>query len=252
MVILLLGIISAISIVSIGGNIDQSRFDATVAQMAAIRKALIGDQDIMENNVRTSFGFNGDVGRVPTTTEGLSAIITNPGLATWAISAAARISGGWNGPYLSGGLARSDYTKDAWGHNIVYDTVPTPHTLTSLGADNAANGSGFNQDIVVTLPAELTSSTVYGFISDHTGTAWNLVADIEINYPDGTGVTTTPLISIAPAANGYFSIASVPPGIRSVTIYWPDKATHTKTLGPIIITVDVLKYLIPGDKLWMP
>ena len=74
-----------------------------------------------------------DVGRYPTTAEGLQALVTKPASA-----------GGWNGPYLKGGLP-----TDPWGNPYRYAN-PGPGggiEILSLGADNAPGGEGENADV---------------------------------------------------------------------------------------------------------
>ena len=77
--------------------------------------------------------FKLDVGRYPTTEEGLGALITKPGSVN-----------GWTGPYLKGGLP-----SDPWGYPYRYAN-PGPSggiEILSLGADNAPGGDGENADI---------------------------------------------------------------------------------------------------------
>jgi general secretion pathway protein G len=76
--------------------------------------------------------FRLDVGRYPTTTEGLNALVTNPGVE------------GWNGPYLKKGLP-----NDPWKKPYQYES-PGQHgdyDLISNGADGAPGGEGENKDV---------------------------------------------------------------------------------------------------------
>jgi general secretion pathway protein G len=77
--------------------------------------------------------FKLDVGRFPSTDEGLNALNTAPpGLA------------GWNGPYVKGGIP-----NDPWGKPYKY-TSPAANggiDIVSLGADGAPGGEGENADI---------------------------------------------------------------------------------------------------------
>ena len=75
-----------------------------------------------------------DVGRYPSTTEGLSALVENPGNTDR-----------WNGPYLKKRLV----PKDPWAYDYYYRS-PGEHggyDLYSLGADNAEGGDGENRDV---------------------------------------------------------------------------------------------------------
>ena len=77
-----------------------------------------------------------EVGRYPTTQEGLSALIQAPGGAT-----------GWNGPYIKGSNA---VPKDPWGNEYHYAS-PGQHNkdfdISSLGADNREGGDDENKDV---------------------------------------------------------------------------------------------------------
>ncbi len=78
--------------------------------------------------------FRLDVGRYPTTAEGLQALVVQPvGVNRW------------NGPYLR----KNIIPKDPWGNEYHY-RAPGQHgafDLYSLGADNAEGGEGENQDV---------------------------------------------------------------------------------------------------------
>lgn len=77
--------------------------------------------------------FKLDVGRYPTSEEGLEALVKRPGNVN-----------GWTGPYLKGGVP-----TDPWGRAYRYAN-PGPNggiEIMSLGADGAPGGDGENADI---------------------------------------------------------------------------------------------------------
>ena len=77
--------------------------------------------------------FKLDVGRFPSTAEGLDALVNKPAAAN-----------GWNGPYLKGGVP-----NDPWGKPYKF-TSPTADggvEIVSLGADGLPGGEGENADI---------------------------------------------------------------------------------------------------------
>ncbi|MFK3738598.1 type II secretion system major pseudopilin GspG [Massilia sp. TN1-12] len=78
--------------------------------------------------------FRLDVGRYPTTEEGLNALMTAPP------TAAAK----WNGPYLKKGVP-----VDPWGHTYQYRAPGTKaeYEVLSLGKDGQPGGEGDNADI---------------------------------------------------------------------------------------------------------
>ena len=74
-----------------------------------------------------------DVGRYPTTEEGLNALVTKPAAAN-----------GWNGPYIKDAIP-----ADPWGKPYAY-TSPAAnggYEILSLGGDGVAGGDGENADI---------------------------------------------------------------------------------------------------------
>ena len=77
--------------------------------------------------------FRLDVGRYPTTEEGLTALLTMPASAPR-----------WNGPYL-----RRPVPKDPWGHAYQYRSPGTKSEIDiiSLGRDGQPGGSGDDADI---------------------------------------------------------------------------------------------------------
>lgn len=248
MVIIVIGVLSMLSISVFTDSIDESQFDNTVAEMNTIAKAIIGDKDLREGGTRTSFGYFGDVGAMPAA---LADLLTIPaGVTAYAVDNANRTAYGWNGPYLTGGDSGTDYTTDAWGNAYVYSPAAVPPTLVSLGADGAVGGTGFDQDITISFPANDRLATVEGFVSN-AGAPFTALAEAEINYPDGTGGLAQTSDTNLDTENGHFSIANIPFGVRSVTIYEGDKATATaaETHGPYIITVDRPNFLVPANQL---
>ena len=77
--------------------------------------------------------FRLDVGRYPTTQEGLNALQVNPGI------------GNWEGPYLKKGLP-----NDPWARPYNYQCPGTngEYDLFSYGRDGAAGGEGEDKDVM--------------------------------------------------------------------------------------------------------
>lgn len=75
-----------------------------------------------------------DVGRYPTTDEGLAALLTAPPTA----------GAKWNGPYL-----KKSVPPDPWGHPYQYRSPGTKgeFEIVSLGRDGQPGGSGEDADI---------------------------------------------------------------------------------------------------------
>lgn len=119
-VVLIIGLLAALVAPKFFGKVEESRIKAAQAQIELFGAAL--DQ------------FRLDVGRYPSTAEGLAALRDE-------------VSGieNWNGPYI-----RKELPKDPWGKDFVY-TSPGEHDeydIVSLGSDHTAGGEGDARDIV--------------------------------------------------------------------------------------------------------
>ena len=120
-VVIIIGLLAALVAPRFFGKVDQSKIKTTYAQIELMGAAL----DM----------FRLDMGRYPTTAEGLEALRTKP----------ASVEDGWNGPYL-----KKEVPKDAWRRAYQY-TSPGKHgdyDLVSLGSDGLEGGEGTAADIV--------------------------------------------------------------------------------------------------------
>jgi len=77
--------------------------------------------------------FRLDVGRLPTTQEGLKALSANPGVEKW------------DGPYL-----KKELPADPWGRPFQYQSPGThgQYDLVSLGRDGSPGGDGEDEDVL--------------------------------------------------------------------------------------------------------
>jgi general secretion pathway protein G len=103
-------------------------YDKLAGSRAQIARIQIGEFE----NALQMFAF--DIGRYPTATEGLEALLTNPGNLP-----------SWNGPYLKKALP-----MDPWGKPYVYRNPGThgiDFDLLSYGPDGVEGGESENADI---------------------------------------------------------------------------------------------------------
>ena len=120
-VLVLIGIVLGI----VGGNFigrgEKAKGDAAKIEIGQIGQAL----DL----------YKLEIGRYPTTQDGLQALIQAPSGAS-----------NWNGPYWK----KSTMPKDPWGNDYKY-TSPAqsggPYEISSYGADGKEGGEGPNKDI---------------------------------------------------------------------------------------------------------
>ena len=118
-VVIIIGVLAALVGPRLFTRVGKSKQAATQAQIELFGVAL--------DNFRL------DVGRYPTTQEGLQVLQTNPGVD------------GWDGPYL-----KKEIPPDPWGRPYAFK-APGDHgeyDLISYGADGSPSGEGENADIV--------------------------------------------------------------------------------------------------------
>ena len=119
MVIIIMAIIAAVAMRSMDKGLETARVEETRNEMNQLAEAIAGNPSLYSNGMRTSFGYVGDVGSLPAN---LDALTTNPGYGTW------------KGPYIRSDFSgyASDFKKDAWGVNYVYNAAA--RTITSTGS----------------------------------------------------------------------------------------------------------------------
>ena len=118
-VMVIIGLLAAFVAPRYFAQVGKSQMKAAKAQITALEQAL--DQ------------FRLDVGRYPTTEEGLEALTKAPASAP-----------GWGGPYL-----KKAAPSDPWGRPFIY-VQPGTHAeldLSSHGKDGREGGEGENADI---------------------------------------------------------------------------------------------------------
>jgi len=115
----------------------------TKERLDVLKLAMVGDKNLMQNGIRTSYGFVGDFGELPVQDQ----------LSTASLR-----------PYISGGY-NSDVYNDAWGRQFRYtaiDTLPgyggrfLSGQICSDGLDGI---QGSSDDICVDIPASEVAPT---------------------------------------------------------------------------------------------
>lgn len=243
--IAILSALTVVSLTSISGVVDDARFTQTVREIEQLRNALVGETQRLETGLRKNYGYLGDMGALPTTSQGLDVLSSLPtGVSSWAIQSSYGIGVGWRGPYISNTFD-TDYFKDAWGNDYIYANTGAGATITSLGGDGAAGGTGFNQDIVVNIPVAVTQGKLLGYVVTGSGDLlgadqipFSSSAEIYLYYPDGSGGITSMSTAITALDLGKYSFSSVPLGYGSVMVFSPTSAVADLTLGPSIVEIN--------------
>jgi len=119
-VLVLIGIVMGIVGSNFLGRGEKAKADAAKIEIGQISQSL----DL----------FKLEVGRYPSTQEGLQALIAAPAGVT-----------NWNGPYWK----KQSVPKDPWGNEYKYAAPGQsgPYDIISLGADGKEGGDGVNKDI---------------------------------------------------------------------------------------------------------
>lgn len=120
-VVALIAVVMGVVASNLGERADRAKVNATRIEIQNV----INELDL----------FKLDMGRYPTQSEGLQALISAP-------QGAKR----WNGPYWK----KNQTPQDAWGNEFRY-VMPgkngAPFEIISLGADGQDGGEGVNRDI---------------------------------------------------------------------------------------------------------
>ena len=122
-IIVVLGILAAVAIPRMGGLTENSKVNATKAEMAMLKRAIIGNAQVTSGGRYIDVGYEGDVGTLP---DSLVELAVKPA----AVAAYDKFTRrGWNGPYVD--TAGNEYLTDSWGTLYQYDKAA--RTITSLG-----------------------------------------------------------------------------------------------------------------------
>jgi prepilin-type N-terminal cleavage/methylation domain-containing protein len=118
--------------------IESNEIELTKERMGDLKKAMAGDQKLIQNGVRTHYGFIGDCGQLPRSTahtefEGqymLSNDLVSPGMGLYPSTC--------SGSHMPSGYDPNTYKKDAWGNEFVY----TPATVSGRRVSAVIKSAG--------------------------------------------------------------------------------------------------------------
>lgn len=191
----------------------------TIAELKEFKRGIIGNPEIVTKEVRTDFGYIGDMGSVPTKIEDLYQKGTQPG---FTFDATKKTGAGWNGPYIDTSLVENlvSLKLDAYGNEYAYSTTEFTDTtvgatvsakITSKGPDGTLNTA---DDLNIFIYKSEAFSRVLGIVVDEQGNRVPAVT-VKMNYPSGGVLTTATTTS---DATGLYEFTSIPYGNRSITV----------------------------------
>lgn len=157
-VLAIVGILASITATMAFSLLNRAREKATFEEMQEIYKAIMGNPEL------GTFGFVGDMGRLP---DDLTELADETDQPDYGIKLTTDdppedsngIKWGWNGQYLNIGADLQSYNNDAWGHVYTYDNITGK--ITSNGIDGDPDTSddiiyppydvSYNGDVTLTI-----------------------------------------------------------------------------------------------------
>jgi type II secretory pathway pseudopilin PulG len=113
-IVVTLGILAVVAIPKFTEMAASSKVSATKKEMMELKRAMVGNPNVVSGGQYVERGFEGDVGFLPSQ---LADLVGKPD----SVSTYNKITRlGWNGPYIDS--TGGDYLKDAWGSPYVYDS----------------------------------------------------------------------------------------------------------------------------------
>lgn len=206
---------------------ESSEVDTTKERISDLKKAMVGDPKLIQNGVRTHFGYVGDIGQLPSN---LSNLLTNiDGVANW------------KGPYLPLGFDPNDYATDAWGTQIDYKSSSGTGELMELRSRGPDRLPGTSDDIVVkiysneVIPANIIQGNINFTFQTAPVSPKNIYIGVSVRYRSGDGTLTTEI-----CCDGNMKTISGNPGNTQVNYSQNFSCTPVNNL-PVGIA-----YLTPG------
>jgi hypothetical protein len=173
----------------------------------------------VEGGTRSSFGFVGDLGvlpsdpNAPANLDGLEDLVNNTGTVvypSWSQDPGTGIWYGWRGPYIN------EYI-DPWGRNYYYNpNTGNPLISAIIGSVGPDGLPSTPDDITITIRRDEVFSLVGGNTLDNCGAGTD--CNISISFPNGTTIRTdslTPTTADNPIYNTGDTLL-IPIGIRRI------------------------------------
>jgi len=221
-------------------GVTLSKEEETRRQLAYLAGVIVGTVP------GRTYGFVGDVGRLPKSLEELNTLsgthtlcdsANNPSTALYHrfdgnTEHAGHMSMGWRGPYAIEMFASGDYLVDAWGQKLVYtcpqSTKPSTDPTTGgvamtlrTGLIRSAGPDGvFNNGDDLVSDAFYDRGHIFFTVTVGSGASTPQSMDVILSYPQN-GEQVTMLSEPTPVGVGQSKVIifpSLPAGVRAVTI----------------------------------
>ncbi len=217
-----LAVISLIAVSLVGVSsylVTKQQIETSDENLYQLRRAISGNPVIVINEARTSFGYLGDMGKLPANLDDLWVKGSQP---SFTFDTTKKAGAGWNGPYLDVGIIQQapGLLQDGWGNMLSYSPSTTFDPVfgatslalvSSLGSDFTL---GTGDDIGIRFFHSDVFSRVQGYVKDTNGDTVSGVG-LTLNYPVN-GVLSERLVYTD--STGYYAASDIPFGNRSITI----------------------------------
>lgn len=218
-VLAIIGLLGAIITPLAIQTLNNKRAVVTIGKLKEFKKAVIGDPRIIANEVRTNFGYIGDMGSLPSTLDNLYIKGTQP---DFTLDSAKKTGAGWSGPYIDPSLLENlaSLKKDGYGNDFTYSTTEftDPTVGATVSANIVSNGQnrspGGGDDISINIYKGEAFSTVIGYVTDEGGFRIPSVP-VKINYPSAGSLTQALTIT---DSSGLYTFNNIPYGNRSISV----------------------------------
>ena len=186
-------------------QIQESRIRDALDEMQTLHQAIVGGE------AGSTFGFVGDIGRMPTELYELGE--AGP-LPLYESSEATGIGAGWNGPYVNAGIDAMDFLLDPWGREYDIGVVGFGQ-IRSAGPNGLYND---DDDLVVPPAPEVVYGELVVQVVGHSGT-------VETANPEGCTVnleySENGQASVVDDLTAPFSFSGVHRGLHAVHAHCP-------------------------------
>ncbi|MFN3466940.1 MAG: carboxypeptidase-like regulatory domain-containing protein [Candidatus Brocadiales bacterium] len=223
-VIAIIGLLGATITPLVFQHFTSRRGEVTVDKLEEFKKAIIGNPFVVGDDVRSSFGYLGDMGNLPTSLQDLYIQGAQP---AYTYNTTLKVGAGWRGPYVDPSILEDLATLglDAYKQQLVYSTTavsdppgqidaPIVGSLTSTGPNRTQGGAVADDRNIYIFRSE-SFATVSGFVRDTLGNRLG-GATVTINYPSNGSITTS--LPYVTKDDGYFTFSNIPYGNRSITV----------------------------------
>ncbi len=217
-VLVILGFLTAMMVKVFTHGDDQKRFDETRIKMEEIKKALIGTSGAYANGQRQFAGYITDMGELPGLDEydQPDSLWEQGSQRDWEYNQGPKIWMGWRGPYIE--APQENLLEDAWGDTFAFIIYDTGIDIISRGADNNIGGSGFDEDITLTIRKTQYRAPVAGKVG-------KLCTEVKMWFPDSDKGDSAVILWEDIKDDSYFRFednvngdSGIPVGVRSIVI----------------------------------